>query len=146
MPDENSPPSSDAVVRRGRSPAFIVISLLAFVFLVALGVYETIPVKVDKVIAPDPTAQAIQGLQTSMQQAVDHLMALQQTVSSGQVETKRLFDQVNTLSDKLEILQKSLASAQQAPTSVVSAETESLRPKRELLVATDFGKRLRKPK
>jgi hypothetical protein len=46
-----------------------------------LGVYVTIPVKEHKAPPPDPTAQAIHDLQTSLHQAVDQLEALQQTVS-----------------------------------------------------------------
>jgi uncharacterized coiled-coil protein SlyX len=82
-----------------------------------LGVYETIPVKEHKAPAPppDPTAQAIHDLQISLQQGVDQLKALQQTVSSDQAEAKRLSDQVNVLSSKLEALQESFVSAQQAP-------------------------------
>lgn len=106
------------------------LSLLAFVFLVVLGVYETIPVKEHKAVAPDPTAQAIHDMQTSLQQALDQLKALQQTVSSDQAETKRLSAQVNALSGKLEALQQSFASAQQAPAPVMPMEPEPARPKR----------------
>jgi septal ring factor EnvC (AmiA/AmiB activator) len=119
---------SDAGARKGRSPVFIVLSLLAFVLAVVFGVYETIPVKEHK--APDPTAQAIHDLQTSLQQALDQLKALQQTVSSDQAETKRLSGQVNALSGKLESLQQSFASAQQAAAAVVPIEPEPARPKR----------------
>ena len=106
------------------------LSLLAFVFLVVLGVYETIPAKEHKAVAPDPTAQAIHDMQTSLQQALDQLKALQQTVSSDQAETKRLSAQVNALSGKLEALQQSFASAQQAPAPVMPMEPEPARPKR----------------
>jgi peptidoglycan hydrolase CwlO-like protein len=105
-----------------------VLSLFAFVFLVMLGVYETIPVKEHKAAAPDPTAQAIHDLQTSLHQAVDQLKALQQTVSSDQAQTKRLSEQVNALSGKLEALQKSIASSQQAP--LTAPPTEPPTPKR----------------
>jgi uncharacterized coiled-coil protein SlyX len=85
-----------------------------------LGVYETIPVKQHKATAPpppppDPTAQAIHDLQASLQQAVSQLRALQQTVSSDRAEIKRLSDDVTALTGKLEALQQSFASAQQAP-------------------------------
>jgi uncharacterized protein HemX len=127
-PDDNL--RSDAGDRKGRSPVFIVLSLLAFVFLIVLGVYETIPVKLHKAAAPDPAAQAIHDMQTSLQQALDQLKALQQTVSSDQAETKRLSGQVNVLSGKLEALQKSFASAQQAAAPVGPTEPEPARPKR----------------
>jgi uncharacterized coiled-coil protein SlyX len=85
-----------------------------------LGVYETIPVKQHKATAsppppPDPTAQAIHDLQASLQQAVSQLRGLQQTVSSDRAEIKRLSDDVTALTGKLEALQQSFASAQQAP-------------------------------
>src|SRR5258706_7128240 len=109
------PPGPDRHSRRGR---IFVLTLLAVALVVPFGVYETIPVKQHKATAPppsDPTAQAIHALQASLQQAVSQLRALQQTVSSDQAETKRLSDQVNALSGKLEALQQSIASAQQAP-------------------------------
>jgi uncharacterized protein HemX len=107
--------------RKGRA---FVLTLLAVALIVPLGVYETIPVKQHKATAPppDPTAQAIHDLQTSLQQAVDQLKALQQTVSSDQAESKRLSDQVNALSNKLGALQQSFASAPQAPVALPPLE------------------------
>jgi septal ring factor EnvC (AmiA/AmiB activator) len=121
---------SNAGGRQGRSPVFIVLALLAFVFLVVLGVYETVPVKERRAPAPDPTAQAIHDMQTSLQQALDQLKALQQTVASDQTETKRLSGQVNALSGKLEVLQQTFGSAQWAPAPVVPIEPEPARSKR----------------
>jgi septal ring factor EnvC (AmiA/AmiB activator) len=128
MSDEYGPSETDARARQGRSPAFIALSLFAFVFLVMLSVYATIPAKVHKAPPPDPTTQSIQDLQTSLHQAVDQLTALQQTVSSNQSETKQLSDQISALSAKLEVLQQSFASAQQAPVAVMP--TDPVRPKR----------------
>jgi septal ring factor EnvC (AmiA/AmiB activator) len=128
MSDEHGPSEADAGARQGRSPAFIALSLFAFVFLVMLSVYATIPTKVHKAPPPDPTAQPIQDLQTSLHQAVDQLKALQQTVSSDQSETKQLSDQISALSGKLEALQRSFASAQQAP--ITALPTDPARPKR----------------
>jgi septal ring factor EnvC (AmiA/AmiB activator) len=108
------PPGPDRHSRRAR---ILVPTLLAVALVVPLGVYETIPVKLHKATAPppDPTAQAIYALQTSQQQAADQLKALQQTVSSDRAEIKRLSDDVTALTGKLEVLQQSFASAQQAP-------------------------------
>jgi septal ring factor EnvC (AmiA/AmiB activator) len=131
MSDEYGPSESDesdAGARQGRSPAFIAFSSLLFVFVVTLGVYVTIPVKEHKPSQPDPTAQSIQDLQMSLHHTVDQLMALQQTVSSNQSETKQLSDQISALSAKLEVLQQSFASAQQAPVAVMP--TDPVRPKR----------------
>ena len=127
MSDEHGPSESDAGIRQGRSPAVIALSLLAFVFVVMLAVYVTIPAKQQKTPPPDPTAQSIQDLQTSLQQAVDQMKALQQTVSSNQSETKQLSDQVSALSGKLEALQQFFASAQQSP---IAALPTDRRPKR----------------
>ena len=123
------PPGPDRHSRRGR---IFVLTLLAVALVVPLGVYETIPVTQHKATAPppDPTAQAIHDLQTSLQQALDQLKAIQQTVSSDQADTKRLSGQVNALSGKLEALQQSLASARQAPALVVPIEPEPARAKR----------------
>ena len=108
------PPGLDRHSRRAR---FFVLTLLAVALIVPLGVYETIPVKQHKATAPppDPTAQAIHDLQASLQQAVNQLKAVQQTVSSDRAEIKRLSDDVTALTGKVETLQRSFASAQQAP-------------------------------
>ena len=96
----------------------IALALLAVALVAILGIYESIPVKQRNAAvaaaAPDPTAQAIRDLQTSQQQAIDQLKALQQTVSAGQVETRRLSEEVMGLTRKLEALQQSFASAQRA--------------------------------
>ena len=108
------PPGPDRHSRRWR---IFVLTLLAVALVVPLGVYETIPVKQHKATAPppDPTAQAINDLQTSLQQAIGQLSILQQTVSSDRAEIKRLSDDVTALTGKLEALQQSFASARQAP-------------------------------
>src|SRR5258708_20261322 len=112
------PPGPDRHSRRGR---IFVLTLLAVALIVPFGVYETIPVKQHKATAPpptpppDPTPQAIHALQPSLHQPVTQLRALQQTVSSDRAEIKRLSDDVTALTAKLEPLQQSFASAQQAP-------------------------------
>jgi hypothetical protein len=85
-------------------------TLIAFVLVVVLGVYETIPMTEQKATAPDPTAQAIHDMQTSLQQALEQLKAVQ-TVTSDQAETQRPSGLVNTLSAKLEVLQQSFDPA-----------------------------------
>jgi peptidoglycan hydrolase CwlO-like protein len=128
MSDEHGPSETNIRARQGRSPAFIALSSLAFVFVVTLGVYITIPVKEHKAPQPDPTAQSIQDLQTSLHQVVDQLRALQQTISSKQSETKQLSDLINALAGKLEALQQSFGSTQQAPPTVLPIDPA--RPKR----------------
>jgi uncharacterized protein HemX len=119
--------------RPSRRERNLVLALLAVVLVVTLGVYLSIPVKEEhKAIAapeaPDPTAQAIHDVQTSLQQVIDQLGALQQTTSSDRAEMKRLSDQVDALSGKIEALQQSFASSQQAPVALMP--TEPPRPKR----------------
>jgi uncharacterized protein HemX len=122
------PPGPDRHSRRG---LIFVLTLLAVALIVPLGVYETIPVKQHKATAPppDPPAQAINVLQMSLQQAVSQLRILQQTVSSDRAEIKRLSDDVTALTGKLEALQQSFASAQQAQ-APAAQPTEPPRQKR----------------
>ena len=124
---DERPPGPHGQSRRER---IFVLALLAVGLVVTLGVYESIPVKDHHATALDPTARAVRDLQTSLQQAVDQLKALQQTVLSDQAETKRLSDQLNGLAGKLGALQKSFAIAQQAPPSPPALPTEPARPKR----------------
>jgi flagellar basal body-associated protein FliL len=49
---------SEVRARKARSPVFIVLSILAFVFAVVFGVYETIPVKEQKAVASAQQAPA----------------------------------------------------------------------------------------
>jgi uncharacterized protein HemX len=121
------PPRPDRHSRRG---LILVLTLLAVALVVPLGVYETIPVTQYNATAPplDPTAEAINDLQTSLQQAVSQLRILQQTVSSDRAQIKRLSDDVTALTGKLEVLQQSFASAQQAP---AVQPTEPPRQKRD---------------
>jgi uncharacterized protein HemX len=127
---DERPPGPDHQSRRER---IFVLALLVLGLVVTLGVYESIPAKEHHATAPDPTARTVRDLQTSLQQAMDQLKALQQTVSSGQAETKRLSDQVNALVGKLDALQQTFASAQQASPASPSPPalpTEPARPKR----------------
>jgi hypothetical protein len=117
-------PGPDRPSRRERN---FVLALLAVVLVVTLGIYESILVKEEHpTAAPDPTGQAIHELQTSLRQTVDQLRANQQTVSSDRAETTRLSD--NALSGKIEALQQSFASSQQAPVALMPSEPA--RPKR----------------
>ncbi len=83
----------------------IALGLMAVALVTILGVYESIPAKQPHATgpaatAPDLTTLAIHDLQTSQQQAVDQLNALQQTVSSGQAETRRLSEEVTGLAPR----------------------------------------------
>jgi septal ring factor EnvC (AmiA/AmiB activator) len=134
MSDKHEPSRSDAGPRKGSSPTAIVLSLLAFVLSVMLGIYATIPAKEHHAAAPapvpDPTVLAIQELQTSLHQVADQLKAVQQTVSSDRADTKQLSDRVRALSEKLEAVQQSFTSMQQAP--AVALPAEPARPKHQI--------------
>ena len=86
MIEQSADGSSYEGATRGRSPISIVLSVLALFLVLVLSIYLTIPAKEYKAPEPDPTAQAIRDLQTSLQQTVDQLKALQLKVSSDQAE------------------------------------------------------------
>jgi uncharacterized protein HemX len=122
MIEQSGDESSYQEAARSRSPVSVLLSVLALLLVLVLGIYLTIPAKEYKAPAPDPTTQAIHDLHTSLQQVVVQVKALQQTVASDQAEKKRLSDQVIALSGKFESLQQSVASAQRAPAAVLPLE------------------------
>ena len=90
---------------------------MAFIALAAISIwaiYQFVPARERQATAPDETAQAIRGLQSSQLHVIEQVNALEDAVSSGQAEAKRLSDEISALNGKLEALQQSFASAQQA--------------------------------
>ncbi len=67
-------------------------------------------------------APVVKNLETSQQQAVDQIQALQQDLAAQQAETKRLSDEVAALNGKVEALQQSFASAPAAPAAIAPAK------------------------
>jgi uncharacterized coiled-coil protein SlyX len=63
----------------------------------------------------DQLVEATKALEISQQQAIDQLQELQQLVSTQQAETRKSSGEVAALSDKLEALRQSFASAPAAP-------------------------------
>ena len=59
----------------------------------------------------DELLETAKGLEVTQQQAVDQLQIVQDQLAAQQVETKRLSDQVTALTEKLDLLQQSVASA-----------------------------------
>jgi uncharacterized coiled-coil protein SlyX len=59
----------------------------------------------------DELLETAKGLEVTQQQAVDQLQIVQDQLAAQQVETKRLSDQVSALTEKLDLLQQSVASA-----------------------------------
>ena len=103
---------------KGGFVAALVLGLILGAGLVALWeIYGSAPLGLPQpgVAAnpPNETAQAIKDLQTTEEKIVGQLQSVQQTLASEQAETKRLSDQVTALSDKLDALQQSFASARQ---------------------------------
>jgi septal ring factor EnvC (AmiA/AmiB activator) len=59
----------------------------------------------------DQLVEATRALEASQQQAIDQLQELQQLLTAQQAETKKASSEVAALSDKLEALRQSFASA-----------------------------------
>jgi hypothetical protein len=90
---------------------------LAFIVVAAISIwtiYQFVPARERQPTPPNEIAQAVRGLQSSQLHVIDQVNALQEAASSGQAETKRLSDEIIALNGKLEALQQSFASAQQA--------------------------------
>ena len=69
MSDEHGLSGSDAEVSAGKVATFLArCRHWHLLFSVILGVYVTIPVRLIKAPPPDPAAQSIQDLKTSLQQ------------------------------------------------------------------------------
>lgn len=112
-----------ALVRRRRR---LIIPLVAGLVLIGGGCVTVWAFSVSKddvsVSAPagksaDELLETAKGLEVTQQQAVDQLQIVQDQLAAQQVETKRLSDQVTALTEKLDLLQQSVASAapQQQP-------------------------------
>jgi uncharacterized coiled-coil protein SlyX len=71
----------------------------------------------------DELLETAKGLEVTQQQAVDQLQIVQDQLAAQQVETKRLSDQVTALTQKLDQLQQTLASA--APAQLPAPEPKA---------------------
>jgi septal ring factor EnvC (AmiA/AmiB activator) len=106
-----------AAPRRGNLVAALLLGLLLVGGFIALWMaYGSAPPQQPRAdvaaASSNEATQAIKDLQTSQQKIAGQLQSLQETLASNQAETKRLADQVTTLSGKLDALQQSFASAQ----------------------------------
>jgi septal ring factor EnvC (AmiA/AmiB activator) len=83
----------------------------------------------------DELLETTKGLQATQQQAVDQLQVVQDQLVAQQAETKRLSEQIVTLTERLDALQQSIANL--PPTTNVarspagSAAKSTLRPNRD---------------
>jgi uncharacterized coiled-coil protein SlyX len=59
----------------------------------------------------DELLETAKGLEVTQQQAVDQLQIVQDQLAAQQVETKRLSEQITSLTEKLDLLQQSVANA-----------------------------------
>ena len=100
--------------RLGNSRMLLEVAFITLVAISIWAIYQFVPARERQPTAPSETAQAIRGLQSSQLHVIDQVNALQEAAASGQAEAKRLSDEVTALNGKLEALQQSFASAQQA--------------------------------
>jgi uncharacterized coiled-coil protein SlyX len=100
--------------RIGNSRMLLELGFIALVAISIWAIYQFVPARERQPTAPNETTQAIRGLQSSQLHVIEQVNALEDAVSSGQAETKRLSDEMSALKGKFEALQLTFASAQQA--------------------------------
>jgi hypothetical protein len=67
--------------------------------------------------------ETAKGLQITQQQAVDQLQVVQDQLVAQRAETKRLSEQIATMSEKLEALQSAVSAPAPTPTPTPSAKS-----------------------
>jgi uncharacterized coiled-coil protein SlyX len=77
----------------------------------------------------DELVEATKALEVSQQQAIDQLQELQQLFTAQQAETKKASGEVAALSDKLDALRQSFASATPAPSPEQADEPQPRKAK-----------------
>jgi septal ring factor EnvC (AmiA/AmiB activator) len=101
----------------------------AFVFIVAglllvRGFGDTMAAAPSSTVAHAPTVEQVsneiletaKGLGITQQQAVDQLQVVQDQLATQQAETKKLSEQITTLTERLDALQQSVANPAAAST------------------------------
>ena len=86
----------------------------------------------------DQLVEATRALEASQQQAIDQLQELQQLLSAQQAESRKSSGEVASLSDKLEALRQSFASAPAAPSPEEADEPQPRKSKQ--VVRRSHGK------
>jgi uncharacterized coiled-coil protein SlyX len=111
----------------------LIVPLVAAFVLIGAGWTMVWPFGGSKVIAPSPgvtTAsstssdeliETTKGLESTQQQTVDQLQVVQDRLAAQQTETKKLSEQIATLTEKLHALEQSVANipAQPVPAAPV---------------------------
>jgi uncharacterized coiled-coil protein SlyX len=99
----------------------LIIPLVAAFVLVGGGSMTVWSFSASKAVAPrasDELLETTKGLEATQQQAVDQLQIVQDQLVAQQNETKKLSEQMATLTEKLDALQRSVANI---PTSSAAA-------------------------
>ena len=89
------------------------IPLIAAFVLVGGGSMTVWSFSASKAVAPrasDELLETTKGLEVTQQQAVDQLQIVQDQLVAQQTETKKLSEQIATLTEKLDALQRSVAN------------------------------------
>lgn len=141
-----SEPRKDSVAATRHSHSRLIVGALAALLIVTGGFVwrlasgpPTTATPMVKASAPaanpatnpilDQLVEATNALEISQQQAIDQLQELQQLLSAQQAETRKSSDEVAALSDKLEALRQSFASAPAAPSPEEADEPQPRKSK-----------------
>ena len=115
----------------------------AFVFIVVglllvRGFGGTMAAAPSSSVAHAPTVEQVsneiletaKGLGITQQQAVDQLQVVQDQLATQQTETKKLSEQIATLTEKLDVLQQSVASVP-APSVAATVQLPKAQPSKK---------------
>jgi uncharacterized coiled-coil protein SlyX len=120
----------DAAVRAGRR---LVIPLVTALVLIGGGWMTVWAFSGSKEVVPrtsDLLLETTKGLKVTQQQAVDQLQVVQDQLVAQQTETKKLSEQIATLTEKLDALQQSVANIPAPSVTPAGAPPKALPSKR----------------
>ena len=111
----------------GRDRWQLIAPLVAALALIGGGWMTVWAFSTSKEAAPrtDELLETTKGLQLTQQQAVDQLQIVQDQLLAQQSETKKLSEQIATLTERLDALQQSIANTQtlNAPIALPKAQS-----------------------
>jgi uncharacterized coiled-coil protein SlyX len=111
----------DRAAARARRRRLMIPTVAAFIFIGA-GLSLVWGFGGGRVLAPSPSAapareqvsnellETTKGLKVTQQQAIDQLQVVQDRIGAQQTETKKLSEQIATLTEKLDALEQSVAN------------------------------------
>jgi len=120
----------DAAVRAGRR---LIIPLVTALVLIGGGWMTVWAFSGSKEVVPrtsDLLLETTKGLEVTQQQAVDQLQVVQDQLVAQQTETKKLSEQIATLTEKLDALQQSVANIPAPSVAPAGASPKALPSKR----------------